>query len=207
MSQLEAQLQEEREQIDGLTSALQEGQDRIAELEQEHRFAADNVSRLEENLSRRDQELAEYSIRVVQREAEIETLREELSGLRRGQSHEFDEKNRKAQQAVEEAAEARALLDESVRIKAELEVENKTNKDRVNGLKEEVDRLRRQVHSLQQDSADKEVKIVQMTKQLAQKEEDNTGLNIALDSKQQELELVRSMNCSAVAVMTNGMLK
>ena len=56
--------------------------------------------------------------------------------------------------------------------------------------KEEVERLRRHVHSLQQESADKEVKIVQMMKQHSLDKEDLQGLNIALDSKQQELQLV-----------------
>jgi len=183
-------LQQEREQVDELTNALQERQDHIVELAQEHRFAAENASRLEENLRHRDEELSEYSIRVEQREAEIEQLREELSTLRRSHSRELDEKTRKVHEAVEQAADATAQLEENVRIKAELEVENMTNKDRVAGLKEEIERLRKQVHTLQQDSADNEVKAVQMTKQLAQKEEDIVGLNIALDSKQQELELV-----------------
>lgn len=81
-------------------------------------------------------------------------------------------------------------LDDWVRQKAEADVEMKTSKERVNALKDEVERLRRQVHELQQESADKEVKIVQITKQRAQDKEDLQGLNIALDSKQQELELV-----------------
>ena len=163
------------------------------ELEQEHRIAAEDASRLEEKLRHRDEELSEYSIRVEQREAEIEQLREELSTLRRSHSREIDEKTRKVHEAVEQVAKATAQLEENVRIKAELEVENTTNKDRVAALKEEVERLRKQVHTLHQDSADKEVKVVQMTKQLTQKEEDIVGLNIALDSKQQELELVCSV--------------
>jgi chromosome segregation ATPase len=57
-------------------------------------------------------------------------------------------------------------------------------------MKDEVERLRRQVQMLQQESADKEVKIVQLNKQRGQDKEDLHGLNIALDSKQQELELV-----------------
>jgi len=44
---------------------------------------------------------------------------------------------------------------------------------------------------LQQESADKEVKIVQLGKQRSQDKEDLQGLNIALDSKQQELELLK----------------
>ncbi|KAF7325929.1 hypothetical protein MKEN_00443800 [Mycena kentingensis (nom. inval.)] len=53
-----------------------------------------------------------------------------------------------------------------------------------------MDRLRRQVHQLQQESADKEVKIVQLNKQHGFDKENISGLNIALDSGQQELELV-----------------
>jgi len=78
-----------------------------------------------------------------------------------------------------------------IRQKAEADVEMRTLKDRVGALKDEVERLRRQVHELQQESADKEVKMLQVTKQRAQDKEDLQGLNIALDSKQQELELVR----------------
>ena len=78
-----------------------------------------------------------------------------------------------------------------IRQKAEADVEMRTAKDRVGALKDEVERLRRQVHELQQESADKEVKMLQVTKQRAQDKEDLQGLNIALDSKQQELELVR----------------
>jgi len=54
-----------------------------------------------------------------------------------------------------------------IRQKAEADVEIKTSKDKVIALKDEVERLRRQVHELQQESADKEVGIVQLTKQRA----------------------------------------
>ena len=47
------------------------------------------------------------------------------------------------------------------------------------------------MHELQQESADKEVKLVQASKQRAQDKEDINGLNIALDSKQQEVDYVR----------------
>ena len=73
---------------------------------------------------------------------------------------------------------------------AKADVEFKASRDRIVGLKEEVEQLRRHVHSLQQESADKEVKIVQMMKQHSLDKEDLQGLNIALDSKQQELQLV-----------------
>jgi predicted nuclease with TOPRIM domain len=57
---------------------------------------------------------------------------------------------------------------------------------------DELEHLRRQVHELQKESADKEVRIAQLSKQRMQDREDLEGLNLALDSKQQELELVSS---------------
>ncbi|KAE9406082.1 hypothetical protein BT96DRAFT_756893, partial [Gymnopus androsaceus JB14] len=73
----------------------------------------------------------------------------------------------------------------------EQNVELRTNKEKVNNLQTEVERLRRQVHTLQQESADKEVKIVQLSKKHESAVEDLVGLNQALDSKQMELELVK----------------
>ena len=83
-------------------------------------------------------------------------------------------------------------MEDAVQRKAEDEVALALIKGRMATLTDEVDRLRRQVHDLQQESADKEVKFMQLTKARAQNEEDKDGLNIALDSKQQELELVRA---------------
>jgi chromosome segregation ATPase len=87
--------------------------------------------------------------------------------------------------------ESKARVDLLVRAKAEADVEINASRDRIVELQEEVERLRRHVHGLQQESADKEVKIVQMMKQHSLDKEDLQGLNIALDSKQQELQLVR----------------
>ncbi|KAH0834056.1 hypothetical protein J3R83DRAFT_11340 [Lanmaoa asiatica] len=55
----------------------------------------------------------------------------------------------------------------------------------------EISRLRAHIQQLQKDSAVMEVTIVQLNKQLDQDKEDIDGLNIALESKQQELELVK----------------
>ena len=82
-------------------------------------------------------------------------------------------------------------MEAMIREKAEHDVQVGSLKDKVESLTTELERLRRQVHDLQQESADKEVKLVQLQKQRAQDKEDMNGLNIALDSKQQELELVR----------------
>lgn len=183
-------MHQERERAEQLAQEIQERDSRISELEQEQQFANDNITRLEQNLQQRDEEIAQYTRRVVERESEVEQLREEMSKLRREHSHLISEQTRALQDVTGQQDQTKARMDEIIRAKAEADVELKTSRDRVTVLKEEVERLRRQIHSLQQESADKEVKIVQMTKQHSLDKEDMQGLNIALDSKQQELELV-----------------
>jgi hypothetical protein len=114
-----------------------------------------------------------------------------MSNLRREYSHVVDEQSRDLQEVSLREGEARSQMEALIRQKAEIDVEINTLQDKVTALKDEVERLRRQVYELQQESADKEVKIVQLTKQRAKDKEDLQGMNIALDSKQQELELVR----------------
>ncbi|KAG9310992.1 hypothetical protein JVU11DRAFT_8870 [Chiua virens] len=55
----------------------------------------------------------------------------------------------------------------------------------------EISRLRDHISQLRKESAVMEVATVQLNKQLDQNKEDINGLNIALESKQQELELVK----------------
>lgn len=148
------------------------------------------MTRLEENLHRRDEEIAEFSQKVRAQELEAENLREELGKLKREHAHVLNEQSRALKEATGSEGEARKQLQDLVRQKAEADVELKSTKDRLESLKNEMERLRKHVRDLQQESADKEVKIVQFTKQHAQDKEDIQGLNIALDAKQQELELV-----------------
>jgi len=188
-------LHQEREHGDQLSLGVQERDGRISQLEQEQQFANDNIARLEQNLRQRDEEIAQYTRCVVERESEVEQLREEMSKLKREHSHLMDEQTRALHDVTDQQDQTKVRMDELVRAKAETDVELKTSRDRVTVLKEEVEHLRRQIHSLQQESADKEVKIVQLTKQHSQDKEDIQGLNIALDSKQQELELVCFFPC------------
>ncbi|KAJ7712868.1 hypothetical protein B0H14DRAFT_3637229 [Mycena olivaceomarginata] len=170
-----------------LQETLQAREDRIVELMQERQYALDNVARLEENIRRRDADAAEYSQRTLQREAEAEALREQLSRTKREHAGALD--------AV--AAAAQAAADKRVR----------AANGQADDLKDEIERLRGQIHELQQESADKEVNIVQITKQRAQDKEDLKGLNIPLDSKQQELELLkRRMGVRRTAGLTPAQL-
>ncbi|KAG5353057.1 hypothetical protein C0989_010864 [Termitomyces sp. Mn162] len=189
-AELEGQLQQERDHSDDLSRALQEHADRISQLDQEHQFSQENVSRLEEKLRQRDEEEKDYSQQVKQREADIEELRGEMSNLRREHTRTIDELKRALEDASIQESGARAQVENLVRQQATFDIESKTSADRIHALKEEIERQRRRIQVLQQESADKEVKLVQLNKQHQRDKEDLEGMNTALDSKQMELELV-----------------
>jgi chromosome segregation ATPase len=191
-AQFNEQLRLETEHVDTLAQVLHEEKERRAASEQDRQFALENVARLEEKVRQRDAELAESAQRIVQREVDAEQLREQMSDMKRQHARVVDEHVRALQETTGQVGEARRHLEALIKDRAGAVVVMETLRGQANQLKDEVERLRRQVQVLQQESADKEVKIVQITKQRAQDQDDLHGLNIALNSKQQELELVSS---------------
>ncbi|KAI6005371.1 hypothetical protein EDC04DRAFT_1007258 [Pisolithus marmoratus] len=139
----------------------------------------------------RDTEITSLSEKVLQSATEAEELREQLSSLQREQARISENRKREVEDALARENQAQEQLEDALKEKAKSDIMLGSSKERVNSLTDEVARLRNQVHQLQQESADKEVKILQLTKQHQQDKEDINGLNIALDSKQQELELVK----------------
>ncbi|TCD68974.1 hypothetical protein EIP91_009196 [Steccherinum ochraceum] len=189
--ELERQLRAEEDHAAELTRALQEREDRATLLTQERQYAQDNVNRLQENLRQRDVEISDFTKRFRERDEEVERIRDEMLKSKRDHSRIVDEQSRRLSDVVAREVESRAHMESVVREKAESDVVLSTLQERVAALTEEVERLRRQVHELQQESADKDMKLAQAAKQRAQDKEDLQGLNIALDSKQQELELLK----------------
>lgn len=189
--ELNEQLNQERDHADNLTQALQEQEDRISHLDDELQFTKESVMRLEENIEMRDTQITSLSEKVLQSANEAEGLREQLSSLQREQARVGDNQKREVEEALDREKQAQEQLEDALKEKAKSDIMLGSSKERVNSLTDEVARLRNQVHQLQQESADKEVKILQLTKQHQQDKEDINGLNIALDSKQQELELVK----------------
>lgn len=146
-------------------------------------------------------------------------LHDQISQLEREKSEVEVERNGLAQ--AKEKAE-----DDVLRLEEELGVANEAGREaqhrlhdqisqleRANGdieterddFSSEIARLRAHIQQLQKDSAAKEVTIIQLNKQLDQDKEDIDGLNIALESKQQELELVR-ISCSRLSLRSSRCL-
>ncbi|KAI0312792.1 hypothetical protein OF83DRAFT_1066623 [Amylostereum chailletii] len=189
--QVEEELRAEQEHAEDLTQALQEREDRVQTLEQELKFANDSATRLESIVKQRDTDLEELAHRVVAREDEVEELREQVSGLRREHEHTVNEQQRLINELTARDAESRARVEAAIKDKAEADVQSSTLQERVQTLDADIEKLRKQVHHLQQESAGKEVRISHLEKERDRLVEDAQGLNIALDSKQQELELLK----------------
>ncbi|KAF8824484.1 hypothetical protein HHX47_DHR8000074 [Lentinula edodes] len=196
--ELQQQLQSAKDQVrykhehaERIAQTMKESETRIAELELERQYSLSEISRLESNVKQRDADVGTYSSRVVDLEKEIETLRERLSNINRDHARVMNEQERALQAATEHDGETTEQMKDLLKRQGEQNAELRMNKDKVNNLQAELDRLRRQVHTLQQESADKEVKIVQISKQHDHAKEDLMQMNMALDSKQQELELLK----------------
>ncbi|KAH9848978.1 hypothetical protein C2E23DRAFT_888588 [Lenzites betulinus] len=185
------QLRSEQEHAEELTRALREREDKVSAIEREQKFAEERATRLEGRLREREAELAELSKKQSEHENDTETAQSEIAKMKREHARIVNEQSRTLQDVVAREVEARAAMEAMVREKAEGEVQLSSLKERTTALTAEVERLRRQVHELQQESADKEVKLVQYSKKHTQDKEDLDGLNIALDSKQQELEMLK----------------
>ncbi|KAJ7771795.1 hypothetical protein B0H16DRAFT_1514763 [Mycena metata] len=116
-------------------------------------------------------EVANYKLKAS------ENVLADLDGLRREMNQMRGEHSAALEAALQDGA------------KKQLEIDAQTTS--LFELKVEIERFTSQTRELQQESADKEVLVAQMTKQRAQDKQDLEGLNIALDSKQQELELLK----------------
>jgi chromosome segregation ATPase len=162
----------------------------LSSLRQELKCANDSVTRLEQDIRQRDAELEELAHRVVAHEDEAEDVRAELATLKREKVHTTDEHRRVVAELTSRAESAQTELGAAVQVKDDAEIAANSLRERVELLEAQLEKLRKQVRELQTESANKEVQIAQMEKQRERDRDDLQGLNIALDSKQQELELV-----------------
>lgn len=182
--QLAEELMAEHEAHAALAEEHQQLTHRLQESERGYMLALENQQRLERVVHTRNEELAqtEEHVRVQAREAD--QLRADRRELERVKVQRDD--------AVQAEEHLRAQFEEAVQARAAESVELIALRERVAKLGDETSRLQRRVNELKAESADKEVRIVQLNKARAQDADDKDGLNIALESKQQELELVRA---------------
>ncbi|KAG8733085.1 hypothetical protein FRC11_008790, partial [Ceratobasidium sp. 423] len=156
---------------------------RLEDLDREHQSSLDTVRRLERIVQARNTELAQTEESIRTQALEAEQLR----------SHTRELERVKAQRdaAMEAESRLRTQLEDAQKLRATESVELSKLRERVKHLVDDATHSQRRVNELMAESADKEVRIVQLSKARAQDLEDKEGLNVALQSKQQELELIK----------------
>jgi chromosome segregation ATPase len=169
---------------------LLRNESRVNELKQEKQFADERIVRLEENLRKRDEEVAKYSQRFAEGEAEVEHLREEMSWFKRDHERVLSERSRSLIDALRQKEVMEKNLEDVIRSKVEVDLELKASREREGRIVLEIEELKRDLKAVKMDNADKEVRILQIMKRSERERENLVGLGIALESKQQELELV-----------------
>lgn len=183
-----------RSDVKRLQAEVQERDNRLEDLEKQRRTlrqqALDSMSHLESNNKQHLMQINEYTSRIHQAEVEKDAMLTQLDEAKNRRESDADNLSRELRDATRRGEEAKAQTAFASEQKNAAEEQVRQGAQRIVGLQEELDRLRRQVQELQQQSADNEVKRMQMSKQREKDMEDISGLNMALDSKQQELELV-----------------
>lgn len=142
-------------------------------------------------MAARDLEIESYEEERRQQFTELESLRAKLSATEKEHGRQLADRTRRIEDLERQlqinAEHSTQILNET----ADRDVYLATLEEKANSRLQENDRLRQRVHELEQESAAKEVRLVECHRDKDRAKEDNINLNIALDSKQQELELVR----------------
>jgi chromosome segregation ATPase len=149
---------------------------------------------------------------------ELATLKQRLDALEESSATKARESREKLELAEEEASkkirdltrtissqtetisgleadkrEQRKVFEDAIRDRASAEMSAQMSSTRVEADSGELERLSKEVARLKSQEAQRELRIVHLTRSRAEVRECLEGLEIALDSKQQELELVSNL--------------
>lgn len=152
-------------------------------------LAKDEESHREETVQSLQQQLSEASDAIAERERQCQALEE----LHSASEHALKHLRSCEASACEERESALAELSAATEARA-----------RLNAMLESANTRLRDV---QRQNADLEIKNVQLAKAQKQLEDDNAGLYIGLEAKQQELEMVSAVQSATLSVMTNLSLR
>ncbi|KAF8500711.1 hypothetical protein BU17DRAFT_102387 [Hysterangium stoloniferum] len=162
----------ERERAERLTQSLQERGMKLHELEQERQCALDDVARLKELLHARDGDDTQMHQRIMERKHEAEDLRAQMNKMTREHCRLMEDQAGDLHEYARREDAANTELEDALRQKAEANVTLGLMGKQFGLFTTEVERLRRQVHDLQQESADKEIKLLQLHRARAKDKED-----------------------------------
>lgn len=204
-AQLETRLDETSKQLDAALEQLDALRARFRTVERENAEMEERTSSLTEANRKLRDELDVAEARLADGERERAWLQRELAEMESRVVHE--DRDRVKDKVVWDAQvkEAQAAREwdrqehdrEVARLQAELEEERRRRaNDQSQAAKEsirqkELTAMKARTSAVEQANATLELQITSLKKQASLDSEDKVGLNIALDAKQQELDLVR----------------
>lgn len=179
-----------REHVERLMQSHADIQRKLEEVTQEHLFASENAQRLEQIIQDRDRDYSSANSERQRQLEELDSLRDRLSQIDKDHSRALAERARIIEDLENNLRLVNQRYESIISEKAKRDIYLSSLEEKANSRLDEGDRLRRRIHELEQESAAKEVRLLDLDRERERVREDNTNLNIALDSKQQELELV-----------------
>ncbi|CCA66473.1 hypothetical protein PIIN_00158 [Serendipita indica DSM 11827] len=185
------ELRVSQQQIEDLVQSNSDLQRQLEQIKQEQAFTTENVERLQHLLKERDREIEDIEKARQQHFTEMDSLRGRVTSADKEHARQLAERARRIHDLE---TELRNQMERSTQIMnetADRDVYLGALEERANGRLEENERMRRRVHELEQESAAKEMRLVELRRDNDRIRDDNANLNIALDSKQQELELIK----------------
>ncbi|KAF8903060.1 hypothetical protein CPB85DRAFT_1320703, partial [Mucidula mucida] len=182
----ELQKRIDEDELAHLSEVIEEREKRIQELMQRHDEDLDQLEAAHATNQANLREKFETELSRVREDhhSELSRLKEE----RDQEKADIQARYRKEEEkAYQEKMSVRQERDRALQDIARLEDEAKAAEN----LNIEIENLKRQIHELKNDSANKDLKITQLHKEREKDRADVDGLNMALESKQQELELIK----------------
>ncbi|QRV91954.1 hypothetical protein RhiJN_19972 [Ceratobasidium sp. AG-Ba] len=197
MRRLEQEREEMLDAVKGAEDRLREMEERAqtlesrcAKAEAERKDVLRDRAELEDELERLRVRVEDEKHARTQVEQERNTLVGELTTQQEAHAALASVHNQLVRQFDEIERERQVALENQQRLEGVVRTRNQEIAE-VAKLTDDTARLQRRVNELKAESADKEVKIVQLNKARALEAEDREALNVALQSKQQELELIK----------------
>lgn len=192
--QISEELRASQQHVEDLMQSHSDLQRKLEQTEQEHVFAIENATRLQTAMDSRATEIQALEDERQAHFAELDSLHSRLSTLDKEHARQLADRARHISDLEIQLQLMQTESERTVRMvneSADRDIYLASVEDKAEQRREECERLRRRCHELEQESAAREVRLLELSKDADRVRDDNMNLNIALDSKQQELELIK----------------
>ncbi len=167
---------------------------KISELGMERDILGEESKGLRETIRSLETGVDTTASNLADRDRQCEKLRNGLGEATAEVQRLLEETQQHLSSSIASRAEADTLrndLESALAAKVQIQASLKMSHAHEQTLKQEVEDLHHRLKDVKQASADLEVKMLRLNKEKTQLEEDNSGLYMGLEAKQEELELVR----------------